>query len=295
MRNLTLTCIALAGVLALLAVTRAAADSTPLCLGEPATIVGTENNDALSGTSGDDVIVGLGGDDLIRADRGNDVICGGDGNDMIQGSNGGPFVDLMSGDAGDDTIDGGSPVGGIVSYAEAPAGVQVHLWGITTGWGSDRLLRVESVIGSQFDDTIAGDNAANEIVAMGGNDLVTAGGGADTIYADDGNDKLNGGLSPLDTISFELAPHAVSVDLGTQRARGLGNDAVVGFEHVRGSRFGDRLSGSAATNLLIGGGGNDVLTGRSGRDLLVGLRGRDFADGGAGVDACSAERTRRCP
>ena len=295
MRNLTLTCIVLAAALALLAVTRAAADTTPLCLGQPATIVGTDGNDTLNGTSGDDVIAGLGGDDLIRGDRGDDVICGGDGNDLIQGSNGGSFVDVMSGDAGDDTIDGGSSHGGVVSYFEAPAGVQVHLWGITTGWGSDRVLRVESVIGSPFDDTIAGDNAPNAIFPMAGDDVVAAGAGGDTVYADGGNDTLDGGASPLDTISFELAPNGVSVDLGTARAHGLGDDRVVGFEHVRGSRFADRIAGSAATNILVGGSGNDVLLGRAGRDVLLGQRGRDFADGGSGIDACSAERKRRCP
>lgn len=295
MRNLTFTCIALAAALVLLAGTRAAADTTPLCLGETATVVGTENNDTLSGTTGDDVIVGLGGDDLIRGDSGDDIICGGDGNDMIQGSNGGNFVDLMSGDAGDDTIDGGSIHGGVVSYLESPAGVQVHLWGMTTGWGNDRLLRVESVVGSDFDDTITGDASQNTILPMAGDDVVAGGAGADTVYADDGNDTLSGGTSPLDTISFEFARHGVSVDLGTGRAIGLGADRVVGFEHVLGTRFADRLSGSAATNLLIGGGGNDVLVGRAGRDVLLGQRGKDFADGGAGIDACSAERKRRCP
>jgi Ca2+-binding RTX toxin-like protein len=58
------------------------------CLGEPATIVGTEGNDTLVGTPGRDVIVALGGNDTVQALGGDDLVCGGDGNDFFDGGTG---------------------------------------------------------------------------------------------------------------------------------------------------------------------------------------------------------------
>jgi Ca2+-binding RTX toxin-like protein len=58
------------------------------CLGEPATIVGTEGNDTLVGTPGRDVIVALGGNDTVQALGGDDLVCGGDGNDFLEGGTG---------------------------------------------------------------------------------------------------------------------------------------------------------------------------------------------------------------
>ncbi|HJY10348.1 MAG TPA: hypothetical protein VJ250_05315 [Nitrososphaeraceae archaeon] len=58
------------------------------CLGEPATIVGTEGNDTLVGTPGRDVIVALGGNDTVQALGGDDLVCGGDGNDFLDGGTG---------------------------------------------------------------------------------------------------------------------------------------------------------------------------------------------------------------
>ncbi|HET9214111.1 MAG TPA: M36 family metallopeptidase [Gaiellaceae bacterium] len=73
-----------------------------LCLGQPATKVGTNGADSLRGRTGGDVIVGLGGNDTILGRGGNDRICGGDGRDRLVGGGG---VDRFSGGGGRDTID----------------------------------------------------------------------------------------------------------------------------------------------------------------------------------------------
>jgi hypothetical protein len=80
-------------------------ESAPTCLGETATIVGTDDADILEGTSGRDVIAGLGGNDVIRGLGGDDVICGGDGADRINGGNGN---DTLQGQFGNDTLQGGA-------------------------------------------------------------------------------------------------------------------------------------------------------------------------------------------
>jgi Ca2+-binding RTX toxin-like protein len=266
------------------------------CMGETTTIVGTENSDTLNGTEGDDVIVGLGGDDLIRGQGGSDVICGGDGNDYLYGSNGGLAIDFLSGDAGDDVIDGGSKLGGIVVYSDAPSPVSVDLTAqSSTGWGTDRLIRITGALGSDFGDTINGHGGTDVLAGLGGDDTITAGGGSDLVLADPGNDRIDGGASSGDTIDFAASPHRVSVNLSSRKASGLGADVVIGFERVTGTKYADVLTGNGAANRLQGGAGNDRLAGGGGRDTLAGQQGRDFADGGPARDICSAERKRRCP
>jgi pimeloyl-ACP methyl ester carboxylesterase len=86
------------------------------CAGQPATIIGTEDDDDIQGTGGDDVIVGLGGNDRIDGGAGSDLICGGGGDDDLIGGDGDDQLfgdadnDVMAGDAGIDSCDGGTGV-----------------------------------------------------------------------------------------------------------------------------------------------------------------------------------------
>jgi len=104
------------------------------CMGEPATIVGTENSDTLNDTEGDDIIVGLGGDDLIRGQGGSDLISTGWGNDrliLITGVVGSNFDDTIKGGAGTDVLTG---LGGNDT--------------ITAGHGSDSSSPIPATTGS---------------------------------------------------------------------------------------------------------------------------------------------------
>lgn len=70
----------------------------PTCLGEPATVVGTEDDDVLRGTAGVDVVAGLGGDDRLLGLDGADLLCGGSGSDVVRGGAGADSVhDLLTG------------------------------------------------------------------------------------------------------------------------------------------------------------------------------------------------------
>ena len=86
------------------------------CNGQPATIIGTEDDDDIPGTPGDDIIVGLGGNDRITGLAGNDLICGGDGDDDLIGGDGDDQLfgdvgnDVLEGDIGVDACDGGTGV-----------------------------------------------------------------------------------------------------------------------------------------------------------------------------------------
>ena len=98
----------------------------------------------LTGTSKDDLLIGLAGNDSINAGAGNDRIF---------------MSALAGGDGGFDTVDGGAGFDR-VSY-EGSSAINVNLQtGIVlqaTG-GTDLLLNVEGVIGTDFADFLLGGN-----------------------------------------------------------------------------------------------------------------------------------------
>ncbi len=87
----------------------------------------------------------------------------------------------------------------------------------------DRYYSVENVLGSEFDDTLTGNSAANELAGGDGNDRLSGGGGNDTIDGGLGDDRLTGG-GGNDTFIF---------------ANGYGNDTITDF--VTGAATNDRI------------------------------------------------------
>jgi D-alanyl-D-alanine carboxypeptidase len=148
---------------------------------------------------------------------------------------------------------------------------------LSGGRGADRIL------GGSGNDRIDGRDGDDLLADGAGNDLVRGGGGRDLLVAHAGNDRYDGGAGS-DTVSFAGARTGMLVDLSTGRATGLGNDTILGIEHVVGSIHADRITGDANGNLLRGSDGNDVLRGLEGADTLEGGKGRDILAGGAGSD-----------
>jgi Ca2+-binding RTX toxin-like protein len=270
----------------------------PTCLGEPATIVGTEGNDNLTGTGGDDVIASLGGDDVVVGGGGLDLICGGDGNDTLIATTGAnSFFDgaMISGDAGDDRIQASSDALVLADYEGSPAPVTVDLvTGKASGWGADTLIRVQYVYGSYFDDSLTGTNRYDALAGFAGNDTIAGGGGGDLLSGGPGDDSIDGGPGK-DELDYTNAPTGVHVNLAKATASGWGADRLRSIEQVDGSHHADVLVGSARADVLVGGAGNDRLYGGGGKDRLYGDRGKDRADGGPAIDVCRAEKTVRCP
>jgi Ca2+-binding RTX toxin-like protein len=173
--------VAITAATALLVVAAGApADIVPTCLGEKATIVGTEGDDLLAGTSKDDVIVALGGNDVMNAHDGDDLVCGGDGNDRIDAGDG--FFDGIDGGAGDDWIDGGDTAIAIAIYKDSSGPVVVDLSARTaSGDGTDTRANVNSVVGSDYDDVITGDGHMNLLAGEDGTDTIKSGGAGDLV------------------------------------------------------------------------------------------------------------------
>lgn len=257
--------------------------ATPKCFGKKATIV--SNKAKINGTAKDDVIVSTsrGGFNQINGKGGNDLICGGPmfdfvrggpGNDKLRGN--GDF-DFLLGDGGNDNLYGDKKDGGQADdawYQFSPNPVNVNLdTGRVTGEGTDTLHDIDGVFGSQFDDTITGDENTNFLWGNGGNDTINGGLGLDLVTPGPGNDTVDGGSeqdpvndSDIFYVNDATGPATVDLQAGTASGDGIGSDSVTGFEHVVGSSFDDSLGGSDASNMFFGGAGDDSLNGRGGFD-----------------------------
>ena len=226
------------------------------------TIIGNDRANALLGLSGDDTIAGWGGNDIIEGGRGADRLSGGAGRDQL-------------------------------TYAHSVDAVVVNL-ADHQGYAGDALGDVvdgfEDVLGSNRADWITGDDFANVLVGGGGNDLLVGAEGDDILIGGRGHDSLVGG-SGYDRVDYsqDAAVKGIRVDLTLGTARdGFGSqDALSDFDEVRGSKFGDVISGGILDESLRGEGGNDRLSGRDGNDRLSGGSGNDHLSGGNGNDYVS--------
>lgn len=160
--------------------------------------------DAIVVTSGDDIVEGLTTDDVIDALAGNDTVNGNEGNDTLSGGigddilNGGDGDDTLEGGPGADMLDGGAG-SDTATYENSTAGVLVRLhnaaavkFGEAEG---DTLTGVEHIIGSRFNDTLAGDGEDNILKGEDGDDVLYGGpaGGDDMMYGGNGDDRIFGG------------------------------------------------------------------------------------------------------
>ena len=154
-------------------------------------------------TDFNDNIVGDANRNDIHGGDGGDTLMGGAGDDNLYGGNG---DDVLIGGPGDDILDGG-PGHDYTSYSDAPSAVAVDLnitasYQGTGGSGSDWLISIEEVYGSNFNDNIVGDGADNRLFGAGGGDTLNGGGGNDDIVGGAGTDVLTGGPGN-DSFHFE--------------------------------------------------------------------------------------------
>ena len=250
-------------------------------------LIGGNFSDLLAGDESANNLNGAGGNDLLFGGGGSDSLIGGNGNDLLAGGTG---FDNLNGGAGLDTAD----------YASATAAVVAELWRGTASndgqGGNDVLIGIENLSGGNFNDLLAGDEAANNLNGQGGNDSIFAGGGSDSLIGGNGNDLLAGGAgidninggAGIDTADYGSATGNVTAELwrGTAANDGQGgNDVLLGIENLNGGGFNDLLVGDETANSINGAAGNDVLFGGGGADTLFGGNGNDFAAAGAGNDS----------
>lgn len=187
----------------------------------------------------------------------NDSLVGGGA-----GRNGGDFTfEAFEPLAGNDTVNG-KDGWDEVYYFSSPMGIRVDL-GLSSGQviedgygGSDTLIGIEMVGGSEFDDDLKGsdDNAgaASNQEAFAGNK---------------GNDTIDGG-GGYDEVIYSDSLFSINVNLGAGTAQdGYGTvDTLSNIEGVEGSKHNDTITGSAANNRIDGRLGDDTLDGAGGID-----------------------------
>lgn len=237
---------------------------------------GDASNNRLDGGSGNDVLIGNFGNNVLDGSSGSDVVSYADaasgvtaslgittsqdtvgaGSDQIantEGLVGSAFDDALTGSSGVNTLEGmlgddildGAGGADVAVYTSAVAGVTVDL-GITTAQntnaaGNDTLSGLESLLGSSFDDTLAG--------------------GAS-------NNGFNG-LAGTDTVSYAAFTGGVTVNLATNSTSGAGGaDALAGIENVTGGAGNDTLTGNSGDNIIIGGLGIDAVDAGAGNDTV---------------------------
>ena len=238
-------------------------------------------------------IMGTEFDDVLTGTEYNDTIFSGDGNDMLLGYEG---SDIFHAGRGADTVDGGDGYD-FISYHQSSNAILVDLryQSLNTGEASgDVLVSVEGIAGSQFADSLRGDDAANQIDGLGGNDLIFGRSGTDYINGGAGNDTIVGGShgdtivggSGEDRTSYWNSPTEVLADLAFPELNqgDADGDVFLEIENVQGTHFSDDLRGDHLPNKIWGGHGDDVLHGRSGNDTLFGQAGNDLLLPGAGAD-----------
>ena len=169
-------------------------------------LAGDHNDNRLYGADGEDMLLGFGGhdelyggkaDDTLIGGAGNDELMGHDDNDTLSGSegydtldggkgndelDGGPDDDKLIGGAGADQLTGGSGNDWAV-YRLSAAAVTIDLSVNLASGGEaqgDTLSGIENLYGSDHDDKLSGDNAANTLAGAGGTDILRGNGGADT-------------------------------------------------------------------------------------------------------------------
>ena len=133
------------------------------------------------------------GDDILNGGNGTDGLFGGVGVDIL---NGGAGDDIIQGGEGADILDGGAGID-LLSYSDSDEAVNINLSTHTAFGGhaeGDIFSNFENVSGSQFDDTIIGDDQDTYLSGgLTGNDTLIGAGGNDTLNGGGGKDILDGG------------------------------------------------------------------------------------------------------
>ena len=233
-------------------------------------LTGSIGNDTLDGFSGADTMIGGDGSDTYIVDNKYDkvvetnAVASAGGTDQVNsylanytlGSNvengsilatgaanltGNKLDNVFYAATGNNVINGGAGSDS-VSYlygVTGTDGAKVNLGSTvrqnTIGSGSDKLLSIENLIGSNNDDTFTGNSLNNILNGGNGNDVLKGAAGRDTLIGGAGNDVLIGGKG-LDALTGgagnDIFKFIAYTDLGVNSTRDLITDFTVGQDKI---------------------------------------------------------------
>ncbi|WP_127999107.1 beta strand repeat-containing protein [Piscinibacter defluvii] len=239
----------------------------------------------------------------LTGNAGNNTLVAGTGNNRLDGAGGVDTVTYVYADA-------------------ASAGVTVNLAlgtaQATGGSGSDTLLNIENLTGSNYNDSLTGNAGANVLDGAGGADTLSGGDGADTYQVREAGDLVvetnAAAAGGTDLVYSSLASYTLGANVENGRittasaasltGNGLGNvlyagtgnstlDGAAGTDTVSyqyGAFAGVTVSLAITTAQATGGSGSDVvlnvenLTGSGYGDVLTGNAGANAINGLGGAD-----------
>ena len=159
------------------------------------------------------------------------------------------------------------------------------------------LTLAVSLLGTDAQDYLHGNDEANVISAEAGDDFVygylgddilSGDDGNDYIYGHEGNDTLDGGTGNDVLFGLQnddsLYGGAGDDFLYGDDQDGLGTFIDGGNDTLYGGDGDDKLVGGNGNDVLHGGANGDTLFGNDGQDTLNGDNGDDFLYGGDGID-----------
>ena len=319
-------------------------------------IIGTEFNDELIGDGNDNIFDGFLGRDTFNGGEGNDtvvfrfsseeidvdlsdegqftsieniegtdlndVIVGSDSNNIIKGLDGNDKItlgasgsDIIEGNEGRDTL--------ILSNQTSGITIDLNETSFMRGTETVSFSGMENIEGSEYDDTITGDDTRNFLVGGGGNNTLNGGGGNDIILANvnaavsivfEGNNIINGNNGSdtiivypregyLQTISGGLGYDVIvnvskdnlNVNFFRREVKIINADnslssSLINFSSIEGIETGDGnddIVGNNLRNFIYCGDGDDTVDAGGGNDKVIVGKGTNSLNGGGGIDEIS--------
>jgi Ca2+-binding RTX toxin-like protein len=252
------------------------------------TLIGNSGANGLNGGIGADTLIGGDGSDRYFVDNINDVVTETNANTSTGGTDtvntflsaytlganvenglvmstgianltGNSLRNLLYAGSGDNILNGGTGTD-TVSYTYASSAVTVNLAitsAQTTGSsGSDKLISIENLVGSDYNDTLIGNSKANVLKGEGGADTLTGGNGKDVFDFNALSDM--GTLNGTWDVITDFTQGQDRIDLSSLDANTatIHNDAFTGF-------IANDTSFTAAGQLMMS---NGVLYGNTNAD-----------------------------
>jgi serralysin len=209
-------------------------------------VKGGSGADLITGNQADNKLWGNGGNDSLIGGAGTDTLVGGAGNDLLDGGTG---ADRLEGNSGIDTA----------TYTNATAAIIADLTATSENAGEalgDTFLLVENLTGSAFGDTLRGDDYANVLDGLGGDDTLIGRSGNDTLIGGAGNDRLQGDRG-VDTLTGGAGADTFVFTLISDSRSSSGRDTITDFSaaeldriDLRGIDASSRAGGDQAFNYI---------------------------------------------